>query len=89
MTHKQVVDGQKKKLISESDLGRFGFQKPRFCQQRAAQDGLRYFWIGTCCVNKQNSDQLSYALLLTGKMALSMFSEEENFSCEFVPSGCL
>lgn len=45
-----------------SNSPRLGFQKLRFCQNRAAQDGLRYFWIDTCCINKADSSELSWAL---------------------------
>ena len=26
-----------------------GYDKVRFCAEQAAADGLRYFWIDTCC----------------------------------------
>jgi hypothetical protein len=26
-----------------------GYEKIRFCRERVRQDGLRYFWIDTCC----------------------------------------
>jgi hypothetical protein len=45
-----------------SNSTRLGFQKLRFCQDRADQDGLRYFWIDTCCINKADSSELSWAL---------------------------
>lgn len=61
ISFKEVMDGEKRP-IKEIDLGRLGFQKLKFCQERAVQDGLRYFWIDTCCINKQSSDELSYAL---------------------------
>lgn len=39
-----------------------GYKKIQFCAQRAAADGLRYFWIDTCCIDKSNSTELSRAL---------------------------
>ncbi|KAF1829964.1 hypothetical protein BDW02DRAFT_508720, partial [Decorospora gaudefroyi] len=27
-----------------------GFQKIQFCAKQAERDGLRYFWIDTCCI---------------------------------------
>jgi hypothetical protein len=29
-----------------------GYQKLQFCAKQAAQDGLQYFWIDTCCIDK-------------------------------------
>jgi hypothetical protein len=39
-----------------------GYDKIRFCEQRAAADGLRYFWIDTCCINKRSEPELSEAI---------------------------
>lgn len=39
-----------------------GFQKIRFCGERAKQDGLRYFWVDTCCIDKANNTELSEAI---------------------------
>ena len=32
-----------------------GYQKLRFCAEQAAQDGLQYFWIDTCCIDRWNN----------------------------------
>jgi len=61
ITYEEIMDG-KRRSITESDQGRLGFQKLQFCQHRAAEEGLRYFWIDTCCINKQDQFELSYAL---------------------------
>jgi hypothetical protein len=39
-----------------------GYGKIRFCGEQAARDGLEHFWIGTCCINKSNRDELSTAI---------------------------
>ncbi|KAK3208696.1 hypothetical protein GRF29_77g1656920, partial [Pseudopithomyces chartarum] len=31
-----------------------GYRKIAFCAKQAAQDGLQYFWIDTCCIDKWN-----------------------------------
>src|SRR5436190_2025421 len=36
-----------------------GYEKIRFCGEQARQDGLQYFWIDTCCINKKNYAELS------------------------------
>ena len=33
--------------------GKLGYNKIRFCGEQARQDGLRYFWVDTCCINKK------------------------------------
>ncbi|KAF2682555.1 hypothetical protein K458DRAFT_454547 [Lentithecium fluviatile CBS 122367] len=39
-----------------------GYEKIWFCGEQAALDGLKYFWIDTCCINKANKAELSKAL---------------------------
>jgi hypothetical protein len=35
-----------------------GFDKIRFCGERARCDGLQYFWVDTCCIDKSNGTEL-------------------------------
>jgi hypothetical protein len=39
-----------------------GWRKIEFCAQRATADGLKYFWIDTCCIDKKNAVELSAAI---------------------------
>ena len=39
-----------------------GYQKLKFCGQQAARDGLQYFWVDTCCINKSRDSELSEAI---------------------------
>ncbi|KAG9230476.1 heterokaryon incompatibility protein-domain-containing protein [Amylocarpus encephaloides] len=39
-----------------------GFKKIRFCGEQARQDGLPYFWVDICCVNKQNKAELRHSI---------------------------
>ncbi|KAH8797812.1 hypothetical protein F5884DRAFT_146537 [Xylogone sp. PMI_703] len=39
-----------------------GYKKIWFCREQARQDGLLYFWIDTCCINKNNKAELSQAI---------------------------
>ncbi|KAI9764570.1 MAG: hypothetical protein M1839_005882 [Geoglossum umbratile] len=39
-----------------------GYRKIRFCAKQAANDGLQFFWIDTCCINKSSSAELSEAI---------------------------
>jgi hypothetical protein len=39
-----------------------GYEKLRFCGKQAATDGLHYFWVDTCCIDKSSSAELSKAI---------------------------
>jgi hypothetical protein len=39
-----------------------GYEKIRFCGEQSRQDGLEYFWIDTCCINKTHYAELSQAI---------------------------
>jgi hypothetical protein len=39
-----------------------GYEKLRFCGKQAANDGLHYFWVDTCCIDKSSSAELSKAI---------------------------
>ncbi|KIM99418.1 hypothetical protein OIDMADRAFT_56552 [Oidiodendron maius Zn] len=49
-------------LINGTGRDKAGFKKIRFCGKQARQDGLQYFWIDTCCINKANYTELSQAI---------------------------
>lgn len=59
------TDGQEityDELLAGTGTDKRGYAKIRFCSERAAADGLDYFWIDTCCINKGMSDELSTAI---------------------------
>ena len=39
-----------------------GYKKIRFCAEQAARDGLRFFWIDTCCIDKTDNIVLSTSI---------------------------
>lgn len=39
-----------------------GYAKIRFCGDQAERDGLTFFWIDTCCIDKSNSTELQEAI---------------------------
>jgi hypothetical protein len=49
-------------LVNGTGIHKVGYDKIRFCAQRADQDGLRFVWIDTCCINKANFTELSEAI---------------------------
>lgn len=51
-----------KDLIDGTGKDKAGYQKIRFCGEQARCDGLQYFWIDTCCIDKSNSNELFEAI---------------------------
>ena len=39
-----------------------GYEKIWFCGEQARQDGLLYFWIDTCCIDKSDKAELSLSI---------------------------
>jgi hypothetical protein len=39
-----------------------GYKKIRFCGEQAQQDELQYFWVDTCCIDKSDKAELSFAI---------------------------
>lgn len=38
-----------------------GYKKIQLCGNQAKRDGLQYFWVDTCCINKANTAEHSLA----------------------------
>jgi hypothetical protein len=49
-------------LVAGTGKDKTGYDKLRFCGGRAAADGLQYFWVDTCCIDKSISHELSTAI---------------------------
>ena len=54
VTYKDVIDGTGKNKI--------GFKKIQFCGEQARRDGLQYFWVDTCCIDKSNNIELQRSI---------------------------
>jgi hypothetical protein len=39
-----------------------GYAKIEFCGEQAARDGLDYFWVDTCCIDKSSSTELQQSI---------------------------
>jgi hypothetical protein len=54
--------------VTFEDLGngsgktKLGYNKIQLCAKQAEQDGLQYFWVDTCCIDKANKAELSHAI---------------------------
>lgn len=49
-------------LIDGTGKGKAGYRKLVFCGKQAAKDGLQFFWVDTCCIDKRSSSELSEAI---------------------------
>jgi hypothetical protein len=49
-------------IIDGTGTHKAGFEKLHFCARQAAKDGLEYFWVDTCCIDKSSSAELSEAI---------------------------
>ncbi|KAF2628724.1 HET-domain-containing protein [Macroventuria anomochaeta] len=49
-------------LVTGNSKAKRGYEKIRFCGQQAQQDNLQHFWVDTCCTNKMDKAELSYAI---------------------------
>ena len=54
VTFKDMVDGTGKH--------KSGYAKISFCAEQARKDGLDFFWVDTCCIDKSTSDELQASL---------------------------
>jgi len=65
LSHTWGADGEEvtfKDLMKGTGKSKAGYQKIRFCGEQAATDGLQYFWVDTCCIDKSSSAELSEAI---------------------------
>src|ERR1700710_1137417 len=49
-------------LHNGTGIWKAGYQKIRFCGEQARRDGLQYFWVDTCCIDKSNAVELQEAI---------------------------
>jgi hypothetical protein len=49
-------------LINKSGKSKAGNDKIQFCAQKTKCDGLRHFWVDTCCINKADNIELQDAI---------------------------
>jgi hypothetical protein len=49
-------------LVDHTGEQKIGYKKIRFCAEQAKRDGIRFFWVDTCCIDKSNNNELSEAI---------------------------
>jgi hypothetical protein len=68
LSHTWHTDNSKEVTFQDLEAGRaqdkagYGYDKIQFCAKQAIADGLRYFWVDTCCIDKSSSAELTEAL---------------------------
>lgn len=50
-------------LYDGTGSSKYGYRKLRFCGEQAWHDGLSYFWVDTCCIDKKNAVELQKAII--------------------------
>jgi hypothetical protein len=53
LSHTWGADGEEvtfKDLVDRTGKNKAGYAKVQFCGKQAANDGLQYFWVDTCCI---------------------------------------
>jgi hypothetical protein len=65
LAHTWGADGEE---VSFQDMetgkgkSKTGYGKIQFCAAQAEADGIRYFWVDTCCIDRKNAVELSEAI---------------------------
>ena len=60
--------GQEDEEVTFEDIERgsgrdkAGYKKIEFCGEQAKKDGLKYFWVDSCCIKKSSDPELSEAI---------------------------
>jgi hypothetical protein len=65
LSHTWGADGDEisySDIVNGNGMYKAGYNKVRFCGEQAAKDNISYFWVDTCCINKDSSAELSEAI---------------------------
>jgi hypothetical protein len=65
LSHTWGADTQEvtfKDLTDSTGKSKAGYGKIRFCGEQAKRDGLQYFWVDTCSIDKSSSAELQEAI---------------------------
>jgi hypothetical protein len=58
VTYQELKKGKDK----SKTVNKAGWRKIQFCAEQAKEDGLEYFWVDTCCIDKKNAVELGTAI---------------------------
>jgi hypothetical protein len=65
LSHRWEADNQEVNLQDLTDGvagSKQGYRKIQFCEEQAKRDGLQYFWVDSCCINKMDYTEVSTAI---------------------------
>lgn len=66
LSHTWSIDADEEVLFQDLKAGtgksKPGYRKLEFCARQTRRDGLRHFWVDTCCIDKTNSVELNTAI---------------------------
>jgi hypothetical protein len=65
LSHTWEADDQEftfEDMKNESGRDKAGYRKIQFCGDQAKKDGLQYFWVDSCCINKTDSIELQTSI---------------------------
>ncbi|KAF7571097.1 HET domain containing protein [Pyrenophora tritici-repentis] len=68
---------------------KIGYRKLQFCAEQAALHKLYYFWIDTCCINKDSSTELQEAIISMFKCRASRWFKREWTLQELIAPKCV
>ena len=57
-----IYQDLKKGKDKSKTVNKAGWRKIQFCAKQAVADGLEYFWVDTCCIDKSDPAELSRAI---------------------------
>lgn len=66
LSHKWGPDDEEvtfKDMAEGTGKSKVGYRKIQFCRDEAVRNGLKHFWIDTCCIDKSNNTELSEAII--------------------------
>jgi hypothetical protein len=65
LSHTWEADNQEltfQEMETGTGRSKTGYRKIQFCGDQAKNDGLEYFWVDSCCIDKTSSAELSEAI---------------------------
>ena len=48
--------------MEDTSKNKASYKKIEFCRKQAIKDGIQYFWVDTCYINKSSSAELAEAI---------------------------
>jgi hypothetical protein len=73
LSHTWEADNQEvsfQDVCNATGSSKNGYRKIQFCAQQAENDGLQYFWVDSCSIDKSNNVELQEAVNVSIKKIL-------------------